>query len=346
MTADAPTDAPRPRPGPGARADPRGPAMDYRCPLCRDAMAPWLSMPIDPKKESPCAHGRAFRCRGCSFGMIQPRPEEAEIGDFYALEHYYTHGRSHFADGGAPSLPDRVRAHLAWRLDRGEWLTAEMAHGLLGGRPSEVCDMGCGNGHFAARMSDLGHRVAGVEVDTRAAVEARQKGVDLHDGSVEHLPGAVASRRFDLVVMSHVLEHVLDPVKAVEAMAGLLRPGGIFACVVPNNASAGLARSGLSWEPLDIPRHLNFFVPENLRAVGDRAGLKTRRLFFSGYCRQFENGWINTERRIWDALARHGGPPAGSSRNSPLRAWGLLARTAFAAKGTKYDSVGIIAEKP
>jgi 2-polyprenyl-3-methyl-5-hydroxy-6-metoxy-1,4-benzoquinol methylase len=306
-----------------------------------------MNMPIDPKKETVCKHGQLYRCSKCQFGMIQPRPEPEEIPEFYDLPKYYTHGQSHLAEEVKPTLSDRVRVHLAWRMDRGESLSAERITQILGDRFSEICDIGCGDGALAAKLSDLGHKVHGVEVDMRAAEEARKRGVELHSGTDESLPEAVTSRQFDAVILSHVLEHVLRPVEAIRAIHDILRPGGVLICVVPNNASAGLRWAGAAWEPLDVPRHLNFFVPENLRTIAEMAGLQFRRYLFSEYCRQFRNEWIGTEARIFDAISRHDGRPNPNlRRNSRLRGWGLLARTAFASKSSRYDSVGIIAQKP
>ena len=157
----------------------------------------------------------------------------------------------------------------------------------------------------------------------------------------------MSRRQFDVVVMAHVLEHVPDPVRAVGAVGRLLRPGGRFVCGVPNNGSVGRAWFGPAWEPLDVPRHLNFFAAASLAAVCRAAGLEVERTFFEGYTRQMTNGWIATERRIYDAVARHDpGAVAGYARNSRRRGWLLLARTALAGREAKYDSVGVVARKP
>jgi predicted SAM-dependent methyltransferase len=145
-----------------------------------------------------------------------------------------------------------------------------------------------------------------------------------------------------------VLEHCIDPLRAVRNVHALLRPGGVLFCEVPNNACAGFAHAGLAWEMLDIPRHVNFFVAENLRAIAAGAGFEVKSLYYSGYTRQFKNDWINTESRIYDALLRvsdGSAVPQRLRRNSRARAWVLLARTAFARPETKYDSVGIVAAK-
>jgi SAM-dependent methyltransferase len=231
-------------------------------------------------------------------------------------------------------------------MDFGQHPTAQWAHSLLKENPSDICDIGCGRGEFVAQMVALGHHAVGVEFDLWAAEEARQMGVDLHQGSAEQLPEAVASRRFNLVTMSHVLEHCLDPVRAFENASNLLGNGGLLACIVPNNAALGLSYAGPAWEPLDVPRHMNLFVPHNLSMLCERFGLRVKSVFYYGYCRQFSNEWINTERRIWDAIKRSGAEAYPAPiKNSKWRAWKLLMRTSWARKRVKYDSVGVVAER-
>ena len=236
-------------------------------------MQEWFTMPIDPKKETPCSYGQVFRCKACSFGAIMPRPPWQAVADFYNLENYYTHGKSHFAGAGESTLWDKVRFHLSWRMDFGRSLTPETAHNLLKAKPSDICDIGCGHGEFVAELVGLGHHAVGIEFDIQAAEKARQIGVELHQGSAELLPEEVASRRFKLVTMSHVLEHCLDPMKAFENASKLIQPGGFLVCIVPNTAALGFTYAGLAWEPLDVPRHMNFFEPRNLAMLCDTFGL-------------------------------------------------------------------------
>ncbi len=246
--------------------------MNHSCYLCSQPMTFWLEMPIDAKKFTPIQYSSAFRCSACGFGAILPRPLEEEISDAYQLSSYYTHGRSHFSSAGRVTFLDRLRVHLAWRLDFGTLITPEVLHRLLSEKYSDICDIGCGNGSMAAALSNFGHRVTGVEVDLHAAEQAMQRGVQLFQGTAERLPEAVSNKKFDMVLMSHVLEHTIDPVAAVRNATQLLRSGGRFVCEVPNCAAISLEHSGLAWEPLDIPRHLNFFVPENLRTLCERNG--------------------------------------------------------------------------
>jgi SAM-dependent methyltransferase len=317
--------------------------MSPNCPLCGQATTPWLDLPIDPKSNRPIKHGHLVRCSKCRYGFVWPRPGADEVGEFYQLDRYYTHGTgSHYVRTGKPGLLDRARVHLAWRLDRGRDSWEERLNALLNGRPSDVCDLGCGHGALAARFRQLGHRVIGIEVDGEAAAQARSRGVTVLAGTAEKLPDELLPATFDVVIMSHVLEHCVDPTAAAGNVARLLREGGQFIVEVPNNESLGASWAGIAWDWLDVPRHLNFFTGYSLRQLCSRAGLDVCESYYSGYCRQFTNDWIATERRNGEVLRKAG---AAAPLTGRLRSWLLLLRTAVAPARRKYDSVGIVARK-
>ena len=70
----------------------------------------------------------------------------------------------------------------------------------------------------------LGWRVLGLEPDTRAAEHARQHGVEVLTGGIESLHGQ--TNRFDVITLSHVIEHVHDAALLLRTCHRLLKPGG------------------------------------------------------------------------------------------------------------------------
>jgi SAM-dependent methyltransferase len=292
-----------------------------------------MSMPIDAKTFKPTGHGQIFECDACSFKFVYPRPVDTK--DFYDLDAYYTQGASHFVQRPEDRLATRLRVHLAWRFDRSETLSDVILSELP--NKGELLDIGCGGGGLIDQLSGEGFKMTGVERDV-AALSHRQ--LNVLEGSAENLP-PLPQASFDGVVFSHVLEHLNDPVAAVRNAAKLLRPGGKLFCEVPNNESMIAEQSKLSWEHLDIPRHINFFSEKTLRKLMAAAGLTTSRTYFGGYTRYFGESYIATEQRIHDRLAAIG--TNSSTRNSPALAWKLLTKTALAPAVRKYDSVGLVA---
>src|SRR5262249_11638886 len=141
------------------------------------------------------------------------------------------------------------------------WLRARVPPG------ARACDLGCGSGDLLTRLARLGHEVVGAEPDPAAREVVRGKGHRVLAGTAEELPEEIRGGRHDLVVMSHVLEHCLDPKRAVANAAGLLAEGGLLVIETPNNDARGLGRAGVLWPWLDVPRHLNFFTSRSLAAI-------------------------------------------------------------------------------
>lgn len=317
------------------RAADSGTAALAPCPLCGGRASYAMTMPLDAKTFQPTAHGKIYRCAPCAFGFVHPRP--AETGSFYDLPAYYTQGESHMVPMRERAFLTRLRIHLAWRADRGEML-ADVIEAQIP-RGAQLVDIGCGGGGLLTEMTRRGYRMTGVERD---AASLAAKNLNVLEGSAETLP-PIAPGSFDGVIFSHVIEHLVDPRQALRSAAQLLKPGGKLFCEVPNNDSMIARQSCLSWEHLDIPRHINFFGEESLRALAASAGFKVERAYFSGYCRYFSESYIATEQRIHDRLAAAGATE--STRNSRGRSWRMLAKTAFGPPARKYDSVGIVATR-
>jgi SAM-dependent methyltransferase len=318
-------------------------ARPVTCPSCAREAQYRTTMPIDAKTYRPTRHGEVYECPSCELAFVHPRPTPAQTSAFYQLDAYYTQGQSHMVPTPPPGLASRLRLHLAWRMDRGHALARVIRQALPA--PADIVDIGCGSGALLKELRAHGHRVTGVERDA-SALSLREHDIRVLEGSAESLPPELRPGTLDGVVFSHVLEHLVDPLAALQRASTLLKPTGLLFCEVPNNDALIARQSGLAWEHLDIPRHVNFFNERSLVAVASHAGLVVRRVYFSGYCRYFSDSYIATEQRTYDRLAALPGGAHDATRNSAARAWRLLGRTALAAPARKYDSVGIVAGRP
>ena len=83
---------------------------------------------------------------------------------------------------------------------------------------------------------------------------------------------------FDLVTMSHVLEHVHNPRDTLADVARWLAPHGRVRIWLPNYGSLESRAFRHLWQGLDIPRHLYHFTPATLRATLTAAGFEVERM--------------------------------------------------------------------
>lgn len=325
------------------------------CPISGQNMKPWLFVPGDWRRPSNQESFQLYWCQESQLGCLHPLPAPSKVSSFYDIDEYYTHyaDATDYEDStgskpsSSPSFFDKLRLHLAWRRDGGEEVTSEWFKKHFGVSSHSICEIGCANGSLLEQFRADGHQVWGVEPDPKALVVAERRGINVYSGTAESLPPQIKSRQYDAIIMNHVLEHTLDPLSALRNAMQLLVSGGKLVMEVPNNSALAFESAGAAWLHLDVPRHLYFFTPYSLRAICEKVGFKIIATEFNGYCRQFHNGWIEDERKIFEIFDAMNSPQmVKPQKNSKVRAWKLLLQTMFAAREHKYDSVRIIVEKP
>lgn len=96
-----------------------------------------------------------------------------------------------------------------------------------------VLDIGCGWGWFLDEYRTRGWTVRGLEPSADMAALARDTyGLDVSTGNVESLPSL--QKKFDLITLWNVLEHIPDPLAALRIIRPYLLSGGLLGLAVPN----------------------------------------------------------------------------------------------------------------
>ena len=266
-------------------------ATELVCFLCSSPGLPLYSNLVDHLFG---AEGKwsLLECAECGLVWINPRPTPDEINNFY--DNYHTHKNSDAPSWFWQSLDRFILAavmgyrnsvnnprELAWgRIislirplrDIGcrsvMWVPARIRGKLL--------DVGCGAGAFLNRMQRLGWEVSGVEADTKAARIAQSvlKSNDIHVGQVED--SGFKEKSFDVITMSHVIEHLLEPIKTLTACHRILKPGGLLVITTPNSNSLGRRRFKELWRGWEPPRHIHIFNPRTLASIAIKAGYRVK----------------------------------------------------------------------
>lgn len=133
-------------------------------------------------------------------------------------------------------------------------------------------DVGCGVGHSLRAGQARGFRVRGIEASTSAVALAVAAGLPATQ------PGYVSDEgRYDLISFWETMEHLHDPLGALESYLPLLAADGLVALTVPNlNALATrVLRESCAWVHggYNTSGHLNLFGPASIERLLQRAGL-------------------------------------------------------------------------
>lgn len=244
-----------------------------------------------------------YQCISCGSAYLDPRPNQATIGLAYGS--YYTHeGQDH------PTIrrigPLRTLLHdwlngymnARYGLKRqpasalGRWMiplfpplraAADTECRHLPRPPAgsgALLDVGCGNGRFLMLAQEIGWNAEGIDLDSKAVETARQRGLAVCQGGIEIL--SEEQEKYDVITLSHVIEHVPDPLNLLRSIYRLLKPGGSLWLETPNLASLGHQRFRENWRDLDPPRHLVLFTSDSLHQALGKVGFEIIEQYWRG----------------------------------------------------------------
>ena len=125
-------------------------------------------------------------------------------------------------------------------------------------RRGALCDLGCWVGFLPAEAERRGWSARGVEPSGFAARFARERlGLDVQTGTLD--TAELPHEAFDCVVMGDVIEHLPDPGRALDRVAGLLRTGGVLYLALPDAGSRVARLLGARWWSV-LPTHVQYFT--------------------------------------------------------------------------------------
>ena len=186
-----------------------------------------------------------------------------------------------------PDVPLRSGLDRARRQAR---MLAGMLRDVTG--PAVIIDLGCGDGSALAIAAERNpaHRFAGIDWSGDALRQAQAAGLTVMRASVSGGSLPVADGAADVVIMSELIEHLVDPDGAVAEARRILRPGGSLLLSTPNLAAwynRGLLAFGI--QPIFSEVSLRGVFGRPGRVVAGHLRLFTRRaltefLTASGFC--------------------------------------------------------------
>jgi 2-polyprenyl-3-methyl-5-hydroxy-6-metoxy-1,4-benzoquinol methylase len=140
--------------------------------------------------------------------------------------------------------------------------------------PGKFCDLGCGRGLLLNRLSKR-HQVYGTEFDSGLVSHCQSLGINVKQVDLNHdqeLP--FRDELFDMILISEVCEHLLDPRNAIRLARRSLSPNGTLVVTVPNAVPLfarvpfilGRSIGWLHYPSADTEQtgHLRFYTAESM----------------------------------------------------------------------------------
>lgn len=274
------------------------------CPACGSASRVGVGMVCnDPSIFIRDDLWLMHECAECHSLYLDPKPDVASLALAYReyqthseIDHAATYQRTHAASwalvngylnsrfGLARPFANRwgsliFKFALPWRQKLDYYCRHLYPEDFRDGR--RLLDVGCGNGAFLAIASEMGWEPVGVDPDPVGVELCVQKGMPAIHGTLPDLLPDHASQ-FDVVTMSHSIEHLSDMSSELHNVFQLLKPGGRLWLATPNPRSLGAKWFGRAWRGLHPPYHLCVPSQASLRELLAARGFTDVRLVRRG----------------------------------------------------------------
>jgi SAM-dependent methyltransferase len=190
-------------------------------------------------------------CFDCDHTYLSLRPYSYDIDKYYKAG-YYTHKNSK----GISFYFGRCRAWL-----KSKFIKRKVSRPFGSGA---FLDIGCGSGVHLGDYEKNGWKVHGLEVDRTALGVAMRNNPSCEFESDPFNEESFGDLEFDLVNMSHVLEHIYDLHEFMDVLVKKTSNKAKVIIAVPRFESLERKIFGKYWRGLEVPRHLHHFNQESL----------------------------------------------------------------------------------
>ncbi|PKN34140.1 MAG: hypothetical protein CVU61_10290 [Deltaproteobacteria bacterium HGW-Deltaproteobacteria-19] len=234
------------------------------CPICREAECDFIHRQEFTLPEGhPMTGGYAVVCcKTCGLVYADTSISQVDCDKIYGF--FSKYGDSSTSTGGGDSQWDRARLVK----------TADRIAQYLPDKNSSILDIGCAGGGLLGALNNLGYtKLCGLDPSLACVAQTNsRRGIKALQGTFSDIPTGLGT--FDCIILSHVLEHLLDLGAAVRDVYRLLKPGGLLYAEVPDATHY----DGFIKAPFQEfnTEHINYFSIPCLRRLLITAGLEER----------------------------------------------------------------------
>jgi 2-polyprenyl-3-methyl-5-hydroxy-6-metoxy-1,4-benzoquinol methylase len=207
------------------------------------------------------------------FWEVSKKPTPIELQKYYADKYYQEGMGSYDIEYSSDEL-----AYFKSKLEQRMGVIQQ--YFSFDATSKSLLDVGCGEGYALSFFREKGWNVRGFDFSSAGVKSKNPSCLDvLETGDVfELLRSEIdTGRKYDIVWLQNVLEHVIDPINLLQSLRKLVSPNGIAVLTVPNDCSI-TQMALLNNHHIDSafwvapPDHLSYFDCESLKSVTEFTG--------------------------------------------------------------------------
>lgn len=243
------------------------------CPLCDSKEATlWYKL----------GNTNTLKCRRCCFKYVSPRLSKKQLLKYYKninnnglfMKDFELRKHDHFND--PVERKNKIRDRH-FEIETTNKFT----------NCARILDIGCGTGFYFEGLIG-NHELHGIELSQKAVAYTRKRfNALIHECDIDD--AIFKEDYFDVINMTYVIEHLLDPVQIMKNIYKWLRPGGLLLVSSPN-WSAIVSRIYREFFRLNDPcQHINIFERKSLDDFLSKSGFSVEKVYYPYFKTEYFN---------------------------------------------------------
>lgn len=225
--------------------------------------------------------GKILCCVNCDFTFLFPRMAEEEQKLYYEATY-----RGEYEDVNV-NVSQRFEADHPEAQRRMKQISSHIDSKV------SLLEIGSGSGAFLSIANSYFKRAIGIEPDNPSQKYLKDKNLEIYSDLKE-----IKGQKFDIIVIFHVLEHILNPIDFLKTLKKYLNANGKIIIEVPNIDDALISFYNIE-EFKDFyfcSAHVSYFSNKTLTDCIEKAGLNPYISFIQRYDLHNHLNWLNNKK--------------------------------------------------
>lgn len=209
--------------------------------------------------------------------LVDPATNKPVTADsiVYDTKYFSSGGEAHYG-------MKHYMAHVDWRLEKSRRLVRTVLNSvgdraqkwLADPKQTKVMDIGSGIGYYRKAFDEHGLDHYGIDLSTDIIAKCKEYfGFDTWHIELLKLEEVAGGKKFNMITMWDVIEHLEEPVKCVDYLKNFLTPDGVLVARTPNLSAIEADILGDYYYSFKFD-HVRYFSVRSLNKAMDGCGLK------------------------------------------------------------------------
>jgi SAM-dependent methyltransferase len=225
-----------------------------------------------------------MECANCGLMQLQEIP--AGLGKYYPNEGYYSFNLGLDVRKKPDTLRKIKASYLIYRKNKlpGSLLSVgykapdyySWIKNAAVQYSDAILDVGTGNGSLLLNLFKIGFTDL-TGIDPFIDKDQQYGAINIYKKSIYETAG-----QFDYIMLHHAFEHMDDPLKVLQQLYKLLKPGKFLLIRTPVMGMYSWKKYGTDWMDLDAPRHIIIHSLKSMALLTQQAGFELKKTVFDG----------------------------------------------------------------